>query len=211
LQSHGSCSSLKEKRLFGKNPCLRNPLYWSCRSPEKPCPYGKLVPKPPAPNDANQLFPVHLLLHAPVCRHLAAGICHGNNSGLPLFLLRLLCGNVALCLHRLPFPLFRKRMEHGKKKANFNFLDTASSLKPRRRDLPQPFRSMAEARWLFATIGLAAILFIAGLTQFAKLFKQENKANWLVWITLLAMLALDIVLLWNYNPVLPDIIWNVPV
>lgn len=68
-----------------------------------------------------------------------------------------------------------------------------------------------EARWLFATISLAAILFIAGLQQFAKLLHQENKASWLIWATLLAMLALDIALLWNYNPVLPDIIWNVPV
>jgi len=72
------------------------------------------------------------------------------------------------------------------------------------------FHVCPEARWLLATIGLAAILFMAGLAQFAKLIKQENKSNWLILLTLIVLLIFDFVLLWNYNSTLPPVPWTVP-
>ena len=73
------------------------------------------------------------------------------------------------------------------------------------------FGRWAEARWLFATISLAGILLIAGLVSFAEMLGQTARAKLLVWAFLLSLLLFDLVLLLNYNPVLQDIIWNVPV
>ena len=73
------------------------------------------------------------------------------------------------------------------------------------------FGTWPEARWLFPTIGLAGILLIAGLISFAEMLGQKARANALVWAFLFTLLLLDLVLLVNYNRVLPDIIWNVPV
>lgn len=65
------------------------------------------------------------------------------------------------------------------------------------------FGVWTESSWLFATISLTAILFIEGIVSFAKMAGQEKKAGWLVWFILLSMLALDIILLVNYNKALP--------
>ena len=73
------------------------------------------------------------------------------------------------------------------------------------------FSFATDGRLLFPTIGLAAILFIAGLGYFMKILHQpENRARVLVWFTLFTMLVLDIVVLVNYNRVLPHVIWAVP-
>jgi len=68
-----------------------------------------------------------------------------------------------------------------------------------------------DARWMFGTVGLIAILFIAGLLSFMKTIRQEKWAKTFVWIVLSSMLLFDIVLLINYNPILVNIIWNVPI
>lgn len=65
------------------------------------------------------------------------------------------------------------------------------------------FGLWTESSWLFATIGLAAILFIAGLAKFAKMLGQEKRANTIVWAVLATMLLLDIIVLINYNATLP--------
>ena len=73
------------------------------------------------------------------------------------------------------------------------------------------FSFATDGRLLFPTIGLAAILFIAGLEYFMRILRQpENRARALVWFTLFTLLVLDIVVLVNYNRVLPQVIWAVP-
>ncbi len=64
-----------------------------------------------------------------------------------------------------------------------------------------------DGRLLLETIGLAAILFIAGQKAFMRLIGRGEKAKLLVWGTLLTMLFLDLVVLVNYNRVLPPVPW----
>jgi 4-amino-4-deoxy-L-arabinose transferase-like glycosyltransferase len=64
-----------------------------------------------------------------------------------------------------------------------------------------------DGRLLFETIGLAAILFVAGQREFMRLAGFESRAGVLVWETLLTMLFLDLVVLVNYNRVLPAVPW----
>jgi len=67
----------------------------------------------------------------------------------------------------------------------------------------------ADARLLFETMGLASIMFVAGLTEFCSLVGFKSKANYVLILVFVSMLFLDLIVLLNANPVLPEVPWAV--
>jgi len=69
------------------------------------------------------------------------------------------------------------------------------------------FGNYPDGKWLFETIGLAAIIFVLGQQQFMRLFKQERLAGYAIWFILLTMLFLDLFVLVFHNRILPAVPW----
>jgi 4-amino-4-deoxy-L-arabinose transferase-like glycosyltransferase len=72
------------------------------------------------------------------------------------------------------------------------------------------FGLWVDARLMFPTISLVAVMFMLGLEHFMKVVKREAWTAGLIWLFLFSLLLLNLVLLFSYNTVLPDVPWPVP-